>query len=439
MMAHDGSYQVFINFRGVDTRNNFIGFLHSALKKKEIDAFIDSENLLRREMLPNLFQIIRSSKILIPVISKGYAESECCLRELTEMVECYKSQGQTILPIFFDVEAEDVRNQTGIIEASFENHEKGNDEQTLKRWKNALTVVGGILGYQLKDVNGDQSELVNLVVEWVLTESSCFAVVEYPVGLSAHVEEIDKLLRSDGDAFVGIYGERGIGKTTIAKALHKRYSREFDKTCILENIGEEAENGLQNLQKQLIKSISKKGDVLISDVAKGKELIQERLEGEKVLLILDGVDFEDQFIAFAIEFNWFDRGSKIIITSREEKILKLSYKVDEAKIYRPQKLDEKQSLELFSWHAFSQHQFLEDYTKFCVDVVQLTEGLPSNLVELVSFLLNGNEKDMEVWQARLKGLKKITSSDFHQRIQKWYDDIKQGKYPRPLWYSLYFC
>ncbi|KAJ4981329.1 hypothetical protein NE237_032166 [Protea cynaroides] len=154
MAAYDGSYQVFINFKGVDIYNNFISFLHSALKREGIDAFIDSENLLRREMLPNLFQIIRSSKISIPVISKGYAESECCLRELAEMVECYKSEGQIILPIFFDVEAEDVRNQTGIIEASFENHEKGNDEQTLKIWKNALNVVGGILGYQLKDVNG---------------------------------------------------------------------------------------------------------------------------------------------------------------------------------------------------------------------------------------------------------------------------------------------
>ncbi|KAJ4980317.1 hypothetical protein NE237_031154 [Protea cynaroides] len=430
MAAHDSCGEVFISYRK-DVGDNFTEFLHSALKREGIDAFIDGENRSRREMLPNLFQTIRSFKISIPILSESFFASEWCLSELAEMVECYKSKGQIILPIIFDVEAEDVRNQTGIIKALFESHKKRNDEQTLKRWKNASTVVGGILGYQLKDVKWDDRKMIELVVEWVLTESSCCSVVEYPIGLSTRVEEIEKLLHSDGVAFVGIYGERGIGKTTIAQALYKRYYREYDKTCFLKNIGEEASKGLENLQKQLIKSISKKDDVLILNVAEGKELIQEKLRGEKVLLILDGVDSEDQFKAFAIEFNWFESGSKIIVTSRKENILKSFYRIDEAKIYCPQRLDKRQSCELFSWHAFSQKHFPEDHTKFCTNVVQLAEGSPSNLVELASFLLNGNEKDVEVWEARLKGLKKITGSDLHQRIDKWYDDIKQDG-PPPL-------
>ncbi|KAJ4981324.1 hypothetical protein NE237_032161 [Protea cynaroides] len=53
--AHDGSSSsfwsgpstngVFLNFRGKDTRHNFIGFLHRALKRKRINVFMYDEDL----------------------------------------------------------------------------------------------------------------------------------------------------------------------------------------------------------------------------------------------------------------------------------------------------------------------------------------------------------------------------------------------------------
>ncbi|KAJ4981547.1 hypothetical protein NE237_032384 [Protea cynaroides] len=156
MVTYDGSYQVFINFRGEDTRNNFTGFLHSALKREGIDAFMDSENLWGGEEIKTaLLQAIQGSRISIPVFSKGYADSKWCLVELAEMVRCHKSNGQIILPIFLDVEITDVRHQTGSFKASIENHKKSNvDAQTLESWTEALIVVTEISGYELKQVNG---------------------------------------------------------------------------------------------------------------------------------------------------------------------------------------------------------------------------------------------------------------------------------------------
>ncbi|KAJ4976425.1 hypothetical protein NE237_001531 [Protea cynaroides] len=145
-------YDVFINFRGVDTRDNFVYLLHDDLKRDGINTFIDEEELLEGEKIcPSLLRAIRGSKILIPVFSKRYAESKYCLLELAEIWNCHISDGQTILPIFIDVEPRDVRNQTGSFEGPFQEHQKNSKSTSIvDGWKNALKEVGNLKGWPLK-------------------------------------------------------------------------------------------------------------------------------------------------------------------------------------------------------------------------------------------------------------------------------------------------
>ncbi|KAJ4981347.1 hypothetical protein NE237_032184 [Protea cynaroides] len=429
MAAHDGSFQVFINFRGEDTRNNFTGFLHSALKRERIDAFMDSENLWGGEEIKTaLLQAIQGSKISIPVFSKGYADSKWCLVELAEMVRCHKSNGQIILPIFFDVEITDVRHQSGSFKASFENHEKSNDAQTLKSWREALNLVTGISGHELKLVYGNQSKLVNKIVEWALTKlnSPCLPDVKNPIGLDAHVKKIEDLLNADSDdvEFVGIWGMSGIGKTAIAKAFFNSKLKEFPTNCFLENTREEASKGLVHLQKLLIQDITKNEVKYINNVDRGKAFIREKLRGEKVLLIIDDVDSHDQLDALAIEFKWFDRRSIIIITSQDEHILNLA-KVDKAKRYRPKELDDKQSLQLFSLHAFSTNKPPEDYEQLCHEVLRLAGGLPLTLEVWGSYLYGTTEK--QEWESMLRSLKNIPHKDIQKKLKISYDHLESDE------------
>ncbi|KAJ4976109.1 hypothetical protein NE237_001215 [Protea cynaroides] len=151
------NYEVFLNFMGKDTRNNFIGFLHKALEDSGITVFIDSEKLWTEEVIsPALLRVIESSKISIPVFSKDYASSKGCLEELSQIVHYHKSNSQIVLPIFFDVERAHVRNQTGSFEGSFREHEKKFKPDIIESWKEALRVVGNLQkGWVLEeDVNG---------------------------------------------------------------------------------------------------------------------------------------------------------------------------------------------------------------------------------------------------------------------------------------------
>lgn len=148
-------YDVFLNFRGMDTRKNFTGHLYSALKNKGLRIFKDSKEILvGQEIGTVLLTAIKESQILIPVFSKEYAYSKWCLRELAEMLQCYQMNDQIILPVFFNVDPSDVRHQTGSFEEAFRNHERDDnlDPEIIQKWRKALKEVGSIKGWEPKEV-----------------------------------------------------------------------------------------------------------------------------------------------------------------------------------------------------------------------------------------------------------------------------------------------
>ena len=95
------SNDVFLNFRGEDTHNNFIGQLHAALKKKGVITFRDDENLERgKYILVELFKAIENSRFAIFILSKNFATFTWCLEKFAKIIECMKEKGMTVLEHF---------------------------------------------------------------------------------------------------------------------------------------------------------------------------------------------------------------------------------------------------------------------------------------------------------------------------------------------------
>ena len=147
-------YDVFLSFRGSDTRKNFTDHLYAALKQKGIFTFRDDEKLERGTFIaPELLRAIEESRFAVVIISQDYASSSWCLVELAKIVECMEKERLIVLPVFHYIDPSDVRNLRKTFGEAFAEHE-ARDEDNIKevhRWKAALTKVASIAGWDLQD------------------------------------------------------------------------------------------------------------------------------------------------------------------------------------------------------------------------------------------------------------------------------------------------
>ena len=147
------TYDVFLSFRGEDTRNNFVGHLYTALDKKGIYTFKDDEKLQRGTIIKSeLFKAIEESRFAVVILSTDYASSSWCLIELAKIIECMEKTGLTVLPVFYRMDPSDVRNLTGGLEKTFAEHSVrfADKIDEVNNWRDALVKVADIAGWDLR-------------------------------------------------------------------------------------------------------------------------------------------------------------------------------------------------------------------------------------------------------------------------------------------------
>jgi hypothetical protein len=144
-------FDVFLSFRGEDTRLGFTGHLYNALRQQGIHTFIDNNLQRGGKISDELFKTIEDSTISIIIFSENYASSAWCLDELDKIVECKKND-HLVVPVFYKVDPSEVRNQKGKFGKDLAKCEKNcKDDKKKQRWKKALCEVANISGWHYQD------------------------------------------------------------------------------------------------------------------------------------------------------------------------------------------------------------------------------------------------------------------------------------------------
>ncbi|KAI3721442.1 hypothetical protein L2E82_32453 [Cichorium intybus] len=212
-------YDVYLNSRDEATDSHgktFTDHLYKALVGDDIHTF-RADDFDELPLSVNDLEAIEKSNVSIVVFSKEYASSRSCLDKLVKIMDCKKSIGQVVLPVFRHVDPRDVRKQSGSFESAFARHEKCFNHEKIEEWRVALTEAGNLAGWDIQDDSSGWSTVQyidDIVTKVVHRLKRKRFVVKYPVGLHSRLQYVKDLVAEkefameifDGCGFFGAIG-----------------------------------------------------------------------------------------------------------------------------------------------------------------------------------------------------------------------------------------
>ncbi|KAL5778584.1 hypothetical protein ACOSQ2_009321 [Xanthoceras sorbifolium] len=413
-------YDVFLSFRGEDTRYNFISHLHKALCDKQLEIFIDYKLNRGDEISSSLLEAIEKSQISIIIFSRNYASSRWCLEELVKILECREQYGQIVIPVFYGIDPSGVRNQTRSFADAAKHEQKSSHKVQI--WKDALKKAANLSGWH-STTNKPESVLIEDIVQNVLKRLNDMYSVDTSdlVGIDSKIEEIESLLciGTNDARSVGIWGIGGIGKTTLAEAIFNKTSSQFEGFWFTYNVRERSEQsgGLNHLRQELRLAIFGDGNMNICTSIVGHNFTRNRLNRKKLLLVFDDVSSFGQIEYLIGDLCCLSSQSRIIITTRDKQVLK---NCGVNQVYEVRELFHDKALKLFCRYAFKRNYPMMDYVELSNKVARYAGGVPLALKVLGSHLFG---KEKVVWKSAMDKLEKFPHIDIHKVLKISYDGL----------------
>ncbi|XP_028758918.1 TMV resistance protein N-like [Neltuma alba] len=363
-------YDVFLTLR--DPKGCMKGYVENKLRVAGTRVFVDDEE---EAFSVQEAEAALGSRIVVVLFTPEFLESEKCLKRLVIRTMWWNNN---LVPAFCGVSRQQVHEKMLSLSSRFD-----------------FTEVASRPGFKLSiDSRNEISSRISNLGFSILHDESFHDLPCHQIGLPLRVRELLtflglKFILSDDTTIVGMWGDGGIGKTTIAKAIYDRIGSNFEGKSFLSNIKDvwKKGNGEILLKNQLISYISETKLHETNDAVM-HELMMQELCGRRVFVVLDDINCESQLKELCGNVKWCGKGSLIFITARNKAVLDASVDIS----YEMKRLNRNESLELFCLHAFKQFTPTNDFEEFSKRVIQYCEGLPLALEVFGSLLHNRTKK-----------------------------------------------
>ncbi|KAG8650666.1 probable disease resistance protein At1g61310 [Manihot esculenta] len=224
---------------------------------------------------------------------------------------------------------------------------------------------------------------------------------------------MDALLDPDLN-MIGVYGLGGVGKTTLAKQVHRKAIEEklFDVVAMVA-VNQTPE--LRRIQSEIADILGLKFDV--EEIPGRANRLYERLKKElekekkKVLIILDDIWKKLDLNAVGIPFGDGFKGCKILLTSRKQDVL--SCEMGTQKEFKLDVLQDEEARSLFEISVAGAKD--SELPPIAAEIAKKCAGLPLLLLTVATDLRN---RELYAWNDKLKRYPSLTTKKYIRKCTR---------------------
>ncbi|XP_021618364.1 disease resistance protein At4g27190 [Manihot esculenta] len=217
---------------------------------------------------------------------------------------------------------------------------------------------------------------------------------------------MDALLDPDLN-MIGVYGLGGVGKTTLAKQVHRKAIEErlFDVVAMVA-VNQTPE--LRRIQSEIADILGLKFDV--EEIPGRANRLYERLKKEKkVLIILDDIWKKLDLNAVGIPFGDSFKGCKILLSSRRQDVL--SREMGTQKEFKLDVLQDEEARSLFEITVAGAKD--SGLPPIAAEIAKKCAGLPLLLHTVATDLRN---RELYAWNDKLKQLSEFDNEEIYSKV-----------------------
>uniref|UniRef100_A0A2C9VJ07 AAA+ ATPase domain-containing protein n=1 Tax=Manihot esculenta TaxID=3983 RepID=A0A2C9VJ07_MANES len=221
---------------------------------------------------------------------------------------------------------------------------------------------------------------------------------------------MDALLDPDLN-MIGVYGLGGVGKTTLAKQVHRKAIEEnlFDVVAMVA-VNQTPE--LRRIQSEIADILGLKFDV--EEIPGRANRLYERLKKElekekKVFIILDDIWKKLDLNAVGIPFGDVFKGCKILLTSRSQDVL--SREMGTQKEFKLDVLQDEEARSLFEITVAGAKD--SELPPIAAEIAKKCAGLPLLLLTVATDLRN---RELYAWSDKLNQLSEFDNEEIYSKV-----------------------